>query len=154
MAKALDEGVRKLNQPALAEHLPRFVQRLQRLYKPIMIVLFGSRARGDHLLESDVDLVLVARKFEGVPFFDRLGRLLELWEGPYTLEPFAYTPAEFESMFNSHHLTALDCVDNGVELTGSREFARYRARLETLKRQRVLSKDSRGWWRLPQPRAK
>lgn len=41
---------------------------------PILIksaFLFGSRARGDYLEESDWDLLIVSPEFAGIPFADR-----------------------------------------------------------------------------------
>ncbi len=35
------------------------------------VFLFGSRARGDFLEESDWDLLIVSPDFEGIPFPDR-----------------------------------------------------------------------------------
>lgn len=58
-------------------------------------ILFGSRARGDHLLGSDVDLVVVGRVFAGVAWLDRLSALHELWPPPLALEVLAYTPVEW-----------------------------------------------------------
>ncbi len=52
----------------LAEHV-----RLREAY------LFGSTARGERLAESDVDLVVVADEFEGMPLSERIRRVYLLW---------------------------------------------------------------------------
>lgn len=36
------------------------------------IYLFGSYARGDHMLDSDVDIVVVSSVFKGMGFIDRV----------------------------------------------------------------------------------
>lgn len=75
--------------------LDRFLKRLDRAIQPERVILFGSRARGDHLNRSDVDLLIVSRAFEGVGWRERLRRVLELWDGDVPLEPLCYTPEEF-----------------------------------------------------------
>lgn len=72
-----------------------FLVRLEGAFRPARVILFGSRARGDHLLDSDVDLVIVSGDFEGMRWRERLRRVLELWDGPVSLEPLCYTPGEF-----------------------------------------------------------
>jgi len=59
--------------------------------------LFGSRARGDHLKGSDYDLLIISRKFKGIPFTARAGILLRVL-GPWAdrVEVLCYTPDEFK----------------------------------------------------------
>jgi predicted nucleotidyltransferase len=58
-------------------------------------ILFGSRARHDELVDSDVDLVVVARGFAGVPWLERMWALQRLWKLPVPLEVLPYTPQEW-----------------------------------------------------------
>jgi uncharacterized protein len=60
-------------------------------------ILYGSRARGDALRTSDVDLMLISHRFEGTRPHRRLPALHEKWDPslPF-LEVLAYTPQEFE----------------------------------------------------------
>lgn len=76
--------------------LDAFLRRVQMEFAGCKVILFGSRARGDHLLTSDVDLVLVSPSFEGRSEDDRMVRALELWDGPVSLQPLCFTPGEFE----------------------------------------------------------
>ncbi|MBD3293668.1 MAG: HEPN domain-containing protein [Armatimonadia bacterium] len=60
-------------------------------------ILFGSRARGEELGSSDVDLIVISPRFEGIRFTDRIAPLLGEWPRALpTLEVLAYTPEEFE----------------------------------------------------------
>lgn len=77
--------------------LRALVDRLQRELGPSRVILFGSRARGTHLLTSDADILVVSRSFEGTREEDRMIRVLEMWEGPVSLQPLCYTPSEFEA---------------------------------------------------------
>jgi predicted nucleotidyltransferase len=58
-------------------------------------ILFGSRARGDYLLSSDVDLIVISDDFAGTSFPQRMIFLHEHWELPYYLEGLPYTEEEF-----------------------------------------------------------
>ena len=60
-------------------------------------ILYGSRARDDHLLTSDVDLIVISRRFAGTRPHRRLADLHDQWDPalPF-LEALAYTPEEFE----------------------------------------------------------
>lgn len=61
-------------------------------------ILFGSWARGEALERSDVDLIVISRKFEGVSFPWRLVELQKHWRLPLMLEALPYTPEEFEQL--------------------------------------------------------
>ena len=77
------------------EEIRGFVKKVKEKFRPAVIILFGSRARGEGLKHSDYDLVVVSPKFEGMPFLERLSRLygLGILAGADLL---AYTPEEFE----------------------------------------------------------
>jgi len=58
--------------------------------------LFGSRAREEHLLSSDADVIVVSKKFSGVPFRKRPNKFLDAWKLPVDLEILCYSPEELE----------------------------------------------------------
>jgi len=78
------------------EEIKEFLTRVEQRFRPEKIILFGSRARGDHLKDSDYDIIVVSRYFEGCHFLDRLALLFELWDYEFGLDILAYTPEEFE----------------------------------------------------------
>ncbi len=69
-------------------------RRLARHIRVDRMILFGSRARGDWLLTSDADLMIVSPDFQGRRFADRSAEVLGHWRGRVDLEVFCYTPAE------------------------------------------------------------
>ncbi len=75
--------------------LAKFLQEVNRRFPLERVLLFGSRARGDELLESDYDLILVSRAFEGMPWRERICAVLEMWDLDADLQPLCYTPEEF-----------------------------------------------------------
>ncbi|HEX6972569.1 MAG TPA: nucleotidyltransferase domain-containing protein [Limnochordia bacterium] len=96
--------------------LKGFVRRVHEQFPLTKAVLFGSRARGDHLRDSDYDLLLVSPSFAGIPFTDRMSAVYRLWPWDATLEPFCYTPEEFAR--KARQLTVVrGALDEGIDLT-------------------------------------
>ena len=69
---------------------------ISRKYKIEKMILFGSRSRGDELLRSDVDLLVISKDFDEIPFRKRPDIFLDNWKLPVDLEVLCYTPYEFE----------------------------------------------------------
>jgi len=79
------------------------------------VILFGSRARGTPNKYSDYDLVFIGDFKE--QFADRRDWVRKL--APFvSMDLFCYTPSEFEQMFNSYRLTAIDAIGEGIVLHG------------------------------------
>lgn len=74
-----------------ARHLPR----LRRRYRPQLVLVFGSRAKGEALADSDLDLLVVSDRFLGVPFLERASTLLADLNLPFSTDILCYTPEEF-----------------------------------------------------------
>ena len=90
---------RATNQQVLKD-LRQLKSELQKRMDLKHFILFGSRARGDELLTSDVDLIVVSDHFAGRNFRYRPEEVLEHWPDAVDLEVFCYTPEEFERMKN------------------------------------------------------
>jgi len=80
--------------PQVIRRLQALKRRLQRRIRVEQMILFGSRARGDWLLTSDADVMIVSPDFAGRRFVDRSAEILRHWRGGVDLEAFCYTPAE------------------------------------------------------------
>jgi hypothetical protein len=76
--------------------LAKFLRRVGECFPLERALVFGSRARGDELRESDYDLLLVSREFGCLGFAERIAAVQALWELPESLEPLCYTPEEFD----------------------------------------------------------
>lgn len=90
-----------------------FVEEVKRVYQPTVFLLFGSRARGEALKESDYDFLIVSSKFEGIPLTDRATPIYKMWTLREDLECICLTPAEFERARKMISLTA-KIVEEGV----------------------------------------
>lgn len=58
------------------------------------VYLFGSYARGDHLLDSDVDVLVVSERFEGMRYVDRVALVRSMLPGDLGFDVVALTPRE------------------------------------------------------------
>ncbi|MEM1646696.1 MAG: nucleotidyltransferase domain-containing protein [Ignisphaera sp.] len=58
------------------------------------VYVVGSRARGDYLDVSDIDLVIISPDFKGLRYIDRLEKLAKYLRA--RVEFFAFTPEEWE----------------------------------------------------------
>jgi len=86
---------RSRRQALLERELERIVRVLRGL-EAQLIVLFGSAARGEVTVWSDLDLIVVLNS--DLPFVKRLGLLYEQIRPRVGLDLLAYTPQEFEAI--------------------------------------------------------
>lgn len=81
--------------PVVARLRAELLPALRAICSPQAVLLFGSHARGDALEDSDVDLIVVAEAFRGVPFLARAERLLRELNPKLAIDLLCYTPEEF-----------------------------------------------------------
>ncbi len=80
-----------------------------------LIVLFGSRARGDATTDSDYDVLVVAPPDE--PTNARAARLrLALWEVPATFDIMVFTPEELDAVKGFRSGMVHRALEEGVVL--------------------------------------
>ena len=77
------------------------------------IIFFGSRASGRSKKDSDIDLVIVSKDFEGKRFRYRPVELYEYWELDYPVDFLCYTPEEFNKLKNQVSIIK-DAVETGI----------------------------------------
>lgn len=85
----------RFRDPLVRRFAARYLPKLKRRYQPSLVLLFGSRARGEALAESDLDLLIVSDRFRGVPFLRRISSLLTELDIPFAVDLLCYTPEEF-----------------------------------------------------------
>ncbi len=93
----------------------RFVKKLRKKFRIEKIILFGSRATGDYLKESDYDFIIVSPDFEGMFFTERTAMLYDFWEGKQKLDALCYTPKEFEEKKKQISIVR-EALKHGIEL--------------------------------------
>jgi hypothetical protein len=56
-----------------------FLRKVRKKYTIEHAIFFGSRARGEHLKNSDYDIILVSPDFRGMFFTKRSALMYEFW---------------------------------------------------------------------------
>ena len=85
----------RITDPRVRQFVARYLPRLRRCYQPDLVLVFGSRVRGEALVESDLDLLVVSKRFRGVSFLERASGLLAELEPSFPVDVLCYTPEEF-----------------------------------------------------------
>lgn len=80
----------------LAEYQHVVVPKLVRLFSPVKILISGSRVKGTATKDSDIDVIIVADAFSGVPFVQRMALVMKSARFKKHVDYFCYTPEEFE----------------------------------------------------------
>ena len=65
-------------------------------FQPLHLILFGSRINGVPHLWSDIDLIIVSARFEGMRFIKRSYYFKTVVQPDVGVTALCYTPAEFE----------------------------------------------------------
>ena len=99
---------------ALNPHLRETVREFQRASRIQRIIVFGSQARGEPGPDSDVDLLLVDPRFEGVKSFRRSRGLHRFWKRDVPVDFLCYTPQEFEAL-RTRPTIVREAAEHGVE---------------------------------------
>lgn len=91
-----------------------YAERLRERLGKVTTIVYGSVARGDFNLGSDVDVLIVA---EGLPSHPlaRMEMLYSCLEGP--LEPRGYTLAEFQTLWAKGHPFLTTALKEGIAVT-------------------------------------
>ena len=100
---------------ALIQQLKEFKRRLSRKLPIEKMILFGSRARGEFRVHSDVDLLIVSPEFKGVKSYKRPLSFYEDWHIDLPFEFICLTPEEFKE--KSQQITIVrEAVKEGIEI--------------------------------------
>lgn len=92
-----------------------FSKKLRKKFNIQKLILFGSRARGDNLKNSDFDFIVVSKDFEKRPFILRASELYDYWDKELDIETLCYTPDEFERKKKQLGIIKT-AVNEGVEI--------------------------------------
>ena len=105
----------RIDDPLVRRFVARYLPRLRRRYRPQLVVAFGSRARGEALAESDLDLLVVSERFRRVPFLERASLLLADLDLPFATDLLCYTPEEFARKRGEYGIVSL-ALEEGLTL--------------------------------------
>jgi hypothetical protein len=106
---------KKATRPVADPLVREFARKVRAAFKVQKIIFFGSRVRGDHLIDSDYDFIIVSDDFKGLPFINRMTLMYEFWDSPLPIEPLCYTREEFHCKSNQISIVS-DAVKEGIEI--------------------------------------
>jgi predicted nucleotidyltransferase len=119
------------------------VARLCPAFTVSAVILFGSRARGDHTQHSDLDIAVVSPDFAGEPrMYRRVARLQDALTGLHRIDAVGLAPQELEAL---DCLLVLDIVDEGLPIHDDGIFARARRLLEKKQKAGKVERVNGGW---------
>jgi predicted nucleotidyltransferase len=96
--------------------LSEIVSKLKARFQPEKIFLFGSRASGTSVAESDYDLLLVVKSSDQSPR-DRMREANDvLWGRNFSVDIFVYTESEFNELKEEFSSIAHTAATEGLEL--------------------------------------
>ncbi len=99
----------------LIKELHQFAKNLASEYPIKTMILFGSQVTGRMHKDSDVDLIIVSEKFEGVAKLDRAPDIYWKWNLDYPVDILCYTPKEFERKKKLIGIVKI-AVDEGIPI--------------------------------------
>ena len=102
--------------PKVAAFIGEAFPRLRQRFDSLRAVIFGSRARGDALSTSDLDVILVSPTFQSIPFLKRAVAVLEALDYPGGLELLCYTPEEFEAKRDEYGIVRV-ALEEGISVS-------------------------------------
>ncbi len=94
-----------------------FLSNLKKYFKPVKVILFGSRAGEDWLIESDYDFIVVSDKFQNMDIFERMKSVFVKCGVRFAADILYYTPEEFEKKRKEIGIVR-EAVKRGVFLVG------------------------------------
>lgn len=92
----------------------RITKILVQNYKPQRVILFGSTARGDDKLESDLDILVI--KNTNKNYFDRIFEAMKYVNTDKSVDMMVFTPKEFEKAQNEKRVFIKQVLKYGVNL--------------------------------------
>jgi len=130
-----------------AEEVADFCLVVIRAFEPWCIIVHGSVARGDHVLgRSDIDVLVISDRFEGMDVRDRFSELLPYGAGRTVFfEALGFTREEALRMLENLNLLMLDALHHGKVVYDRGFYGQLRAKFERLVAERGLVKIRKGW---------
>lgn len=129
--RSKNKGICGKNHGSVEQALQIYSNEIIKKFKPLCIILYGSRAKGTYTSQSDMDIIVISNNFE-MDFLARIRSLIDLNDTAFPIEPLGYTESEFSGMLESFRLTALDAVHEGVAIYGDDYFRKFKERLAKL----------------------
>jgi len=134
--------IKEMLEADLKDYLIKLSEIINKLVPLDCVILFGSRARSDHMENSDLDMIFVGDFKES--FINRSTTIYEHYKLSLGLDAFCYRANEFNKMFHEGVVSILDAIDHGICVLGYDFYKDYKEKLEKLK-EKGLKRDPPVW---------
>ncbi len=84
----------RFDKETVIEHIDKKMPELKKALPVCLVALFGSYARGNYSVSSDIDLLVVYRGEKKEDAYNKVKKIIDL----HCLEPHVYTEKEYLSM--------------------------------------------------------
>jgi predicted nucleotidyltransferase len=105
----------KKNDRLLNQYEKEVLPAIIRFFSPVKVMIFGSRVKGTATKDSDIDVIIVAESFTGIPFVRRMALVMKSARFKKHVDYLCYTPEEFERLKNTSSILR-DAVGNAIEV--------------------------------------
>lgn len=95
--------------------LRQFREAVSRKFQVEKMILFGSAATGRMHKDSDIDLIIVSPRFNGLNFFERGAKMYDYWKLRKPVDFLCYTPQEFHKLSKQISIVS-EAIKEGIEI--------------------------------------
>ena len=92
-----------------------FLKKLKEKFKLSKIILFGSRAKGDYLEDSDYDFIIVSNYFENISFLKRMELIYKDFDLDVNVDIIPITEKEYKKRKNELSILG-EGIRKGIEI--------------------------------------
>ncbi len=78
--------------------IKKFKKKVEKDFPLDTVIFFGSRSNKNYTKDSDIDLIMVSKKFKRLNFFKRVAKMYDYWDFKYPVDFICYTPEEFDKL--------------------------------------------------------
>ncbi len=100
---------------AIVNQLTRVKKNISEDFPVDRMIFFGSRASGKPHKWSDIDLIIVSRKFKNLDFIERGAKMYNYWNLNYPADFLCFTPEEFRQRAKKVSIVS-EAIKNGIEI--------------------------------------
>ena len=106
-----------INDPVLTRFCQEALPAIRAAFSPEKVLVFGSRVRGRAHADSDIDTIIIAEAFRGIPFVNRAAFVMRSAKFDRHVAYLCYTPDEYERTKN-RSIILRDAAAYAVDVTG------------------------------------
>jgi len=101
--------------PWVEQFMREALPKIKEFLNPQLVVIFGSRLKGEGTEESDIDVIVVSDFFREKPFLGRMPMMLRMLHFPLSVDFLCYTPEEFKKI-KTDSIIVQEALREGLEV--------------------------------------